>query len=196
MAKFIGMFKSKKLPLILNSPFRRKKKKKDTEKRLSDIGKNIPVFWFSNSSFKIRIQSTSLVVPIYMFFTAHLSGKGCIPHWIQSNRTFKNIIVNCIILDFRFSDQPTFTADFEVTLTLKVGKFLQMPPIFIILIFNTQKTSKLITDSFSSNYSHNFCELRNIAITSIFTFQGQEWSYNTNIKHKSIRRVAYKAKYT
>jgi len=62
---------------------------------------------------------------------------------------FKNIIINYISLDFRFSDQPTFTAVFEVTLTLKQGKFLQKPPIFkILILFNTQKTSKLITDSF------------------------------------------------
>ena len=143
--KFTGMLKPKKIPVRLNSPFR----KKDSEERLSDIGKNIPVFWFSNSSFKIKNQSTPLVVPIYMFLTAHLSGKGCVPHWIQNNRTFKNVIINYITLDFRFSDQPTFTAVFGVTLTLKEGKFLQMPPIFIILILhNTQKTSKLITYSF------------------------------------------------
>jgi hypothetical protein len=61
----------------------------------------------------------------------------------------KNIVINYITLDFRFSEQPTFTAVFGVTLTLKEGKFLQMPPIFIILIlYNTQKTSKLITDFF------------------------------------------------
>jgi len=83
-----------------------------------------------------------------MFFTAYLSGKGCIPHSIQNNRTFKNIIINYITLDFRFSDQPTLTALFGVTLTLTEGKFLQMPPIFIILIlYKTQKASKLITDS-------------------------------------------------
>jgi hypothetical protein len=38
--KSIGMFKQKKIPVALNSPFR----KKDTDKRLNYIGKNIPVF--------------------------------------------------------------------------------------------------------------------------------------------------------
>jgi hypothetical protein len=33
------MFKPKKIPVTLNSPFR----KKDTEKKLSDIGKNVNV---------------------------------------------------------------------------------------------------------------------------------------------------------
>jgi hypothetical protein len=49
--------------------------------------------------------------------------------------------MNYITLHFRFSDQLTFTAVFGVTLTLKEGNILKMPPIFIILIlFNTQKT--------------------------------------------------------
>ena len=70
------MFKPKKIIVTLNSPFR----KKDNEKRLSDTGKNIPLILFSNSSFKIGNQSTPIVVPIYMFFTARLLGKGYIPH--------------------------------------------------------------------------------------------------------------------
>jgi hypothetical protein len=56
--------------VALNYPFR----KKDTDKRLSDIGKNIPVFRFSNSSFEINIQSTPLVVLIYMI-SLHMLGK-------------------------------------------------------------------------------------------------------------------------
>jgi hypothetical protein len=35
-----------------------------------------------------------------MFFTAHLSRKKSIPHRIQNNRTFKNIIIYYITLDF------------------------------------------------------------------------------------------------
>ena len=70
-----------------------------------------------------------------------------------------------------------------------------MQPIFRILILcNTQKTSKLITDSFSSNYSNNFCGLRNTVTRKLFTFQGQERSCNTNNKHKSVRMVTYKKK--
>jgi hypothetical protein len=70
--QIIEMFKPKKIPVTLNSPFR----KKDTKKRLSDIRKNILVIWLSNSSFKIRSHGTPPVVPIYMFLLHICQEKG------------------------------------------------------------------------------------------------------------------------
>jgi hypothetical protein len=87
--------------------------------------------------------------PPYRRLFLHLQPEDAPCRGDRDPHSWKNIIISYIISDLRFSDLPTFTAVFGVTLTLKEGKFLQMPPIFIILILhNTQKTSKLITDSF------------------------------------------------
>ena len=116
-----------------------------------ETGKTIPIIWFSNLSFKIRIQSTPLAISVYMFFTAHLSGKECIPHWIQNNRTFKNIIINYRVFNLKVDSiliwviyLPRFTTCDFTQLTCIYSKCWKWCP-FISVHLSTRFTMFLAT---------------------------------------------------
>lgn len=97
------------------------------------------------------------------------------------------MIIDYTILYFRFSHTSTYEVVFGVTQTLKRANLFNMPLIFIILTLHyTQKTIKLITD-----YSDNFCGLKNFLVTATIIFQGYERRCTTDKEYKSIRSLVY-----